>query len=84
MEFEELKLKQEGNWFKRIMSSKHFQKSVLYIIGGAIIALGLWYFTEGQEVETVTFEHIYESLLTGAFIGFFITNSPCARGRCSS
>lgn len=82
IEFEKLKLEKKGNWFKRVIFSKHLQKSTIYTIGGAVVALGLWYFTEGQEVETITFEHIYESLLTGAFIGFFITNSPCARGRC--
>lgn len=82
MEFKKLEIKQEGSWLKRLVNSKQFKKSVLFILIGAIAGLVYTYFTQGQVLSELAKEEIYRNMFTGAFIGFFITNSPCARGRC--
>jgi hypothetical protein len=82
MEFKKLEIKQEGNWLKRLVNSKQFKKSVLFIVIGAIAGLLYTFFTEGKELSQLASEEIYRNMFTGAFLGFFITNSPCAKGKC--
>jgi hypothetical protein len=82
MEFKKLEIKPEGSWLKRTLTSKHFQKSLIYILIGAIAGFAYYYFTEGHKLETMAIKEIGKSMLFGGFFGFFITNSPCARGRC--
>jgi hypothetical protein len=82
MEFKKLEIKQEGNWLKRLVHSKQFKKSVLFIVIGATAGLIYSYFNQGQVLSELASEEIYRNMFTGAFLGFFITNSPCARGRC--
>ena len=82
MEFKKLELKQEGNWFKRLINSKHFRKSIIYIALGAIIGFIFTYITEGKSFSQIPLDEFYRSMFTGAFFGFFITNSPCARNKC--
>lgn len=82
MQFKQLELTQEGNWFSRTLKSPHFRTSVKAIIVGAIIGFLFYYLTEGRLMESMPGGEILKSLAVGAFFGFFITNSPCARGRC--
>ncbi len=82
MEFKKLELSQESSWFKRTIRSKHIQKSILFIALGAVGGFFYFYFTEGKNMDIITSKDIFNSALFGGFIGFFITNSPCARGRC--
>lgn len=82
MEFKQLELKQDSNWFKRKYRSKHFRKSVLFTLGGGLVGFLLFYFTEGQNLNSMSGGDIFNNVFMGAFLGFFITNSPCARGRC--
>ena len=82
MEFKQLVLKQDSSWLKRKLRSKHFRKSVLYILGGGLAGFLLLYFTEGQSMDKIAGGDIFNNVFIGAFLGFFITNSPCARGRC--
>ena len=82
MQFKQLEIKQEENWIKRTFASSHFKKSIIAIILGAAIAFGLFYFTEGRHMVSMPGEDILRNMLLGGFFGFFITNSPCARGRC--
>ena len=81
MEFKKLEIKTEGSWLRRTISSKHFKKSMIFIILGAVVGFGYFYFTEGKFMENMSIEGISKSILFGGFIGFFITNSPCTRGR---
>ncbi len=81
-EFKKLEIKPEGSWMKRVLASKHFKKTVLYIFIGAAAGFGFYYFTEGYKLETMPVQEIGKSILFGGFFGFFITNSPCARGKC--
>lgn len=82
MEFKKLDIKQEGSWFKRLANSKHFRKSVIYIAIGAVLGLVFTYFSEGKDLAQVNNKDILTNIFTGAFFGFFITNSPCARNKC--
>jgi len=82
MKFKELEIKQEGNRFERIIRSAHLRKSLLYIFAGALVASAIFYFTEGRQMNELILADFLEPVLLGAFFGFFITNSPCARNRC--
>lgn len=82
MEFKKLELEPESNWFKRTFRSQHIKKSILYIAIGSAAGFLFFYFTEGQHMDVVTSGDVLKSVAIGGFFGFFITNSPCARGRC--
>jgi len=82
MEFKKLEIKTEGNWLRRTIGSQHFKKSMIFIILGAVAGFGYFYFTEGKYMESMSIESISKSILFGGFLGFFITNSPCTRGKC--
>ena len=82
MEFKQLELGKEGNWFKRTLQSSHTKRSLTAIGVGAIIGFLFFYFSEGRQMESMPLWDVAKSFLIGGFFGFFITNSPCARGRC--
>jgi len=81
-EFKELKLKEEGSWFQRTLKSAESKRTVIAVAIGAIAGFAYFYFTQGQHMATMPTKEIFKSMAMGAFFGFFITNSPCARGRC--
>ena len=82
MQFKELELKPKGSWISRTLKSAHFKRSLTAIAIGAIVGLAMFYFTEGRLMESISANAIIKSMALGGFFGFFITNSPCARGRC--
>ena len=82
MEFKKLEIKQEGSWIKRTLSSQRFKRTMLAISVGAIAGLLITFFTDGKELSAINPKDIWTNVFTGAFFGFFLTNSPCARGRC--
>lgn len=82
MEFKKLEIEQEGSWFKRLIGSKHFKKSIIYIIAGGVLGFVFTYISEGNDLSIISSKDVFNSMLTGALIGFFITNSPCARNKC--
>ena len=82
MEFKPLDIKPEGNFFKRMYRSAHVRRSALYILIGALLGLGYYYFSEGRHMNTFELGSMARSMFLGGFMGFFITNSPCARGKC--
>ena len=82
MQFKQLEIKPEGTRIKRIINATRFKRTVIAILTGAAIGFGFFYFTEGRLMESIPSNEIIKSLLIGGFFGFFITNSPCARGRC--
>lgn len=81
-EFKPLEIKQEGSWFKRTLKNKQVRKSLIYMVAGAAISLVISYFSEGANLKEMSVEEIRQALVMGAFFGFFITNNPCARGKC--
>jgi len=82
MEFKQLDLKQEGTWLKRTVHTSRFKRTIIAILAGAAIGFIIFYITEGRMLQHMPSNEIIKSLLIGGFFGFFITNSPCARGRC--
>ena len=82
MEFKKLEIEPESSWIKRTLESKHTKKTLIYIVLGAIAGLVYFYFSEGKQIENITSGEIFKSMLVGGFLGFFITNSPCSRGKC--
>lgn len=82
IQFKSLELSNQESWFKRTVRSAHFKKSIKAIAIGAAAGFAFFYFTEGRLMESLEAGEILQSLGVGAFFGFFITNSPCARGRC--
>ena len=82
IKFKELEIKQEGTWIAKTLKSRHFRKTIIFIAGGALAGLLVFYLTEGKHIVDMSFGDIFQGMLVGGFIGFFITNSPCARNKC--
>jgi len=82
MEFEKLKLQKQGNWITRFFANPQNKKTVVYTFAGAIVGIIAFFVTEAREMDVIQLKDVLGSTLTGAAIGFLITNSPCARGRC--
>ena len=82
MEFKQLELEQDKSWFKRTISAPHTKRTLKAIAIGAAVGFTFFYMTEGRLMESIPGREIIKSLLIGGFFGFFLTNSPCARGRC--
>jgi len=82
MEFKKLEIEEENKGIKKLLKSKHIRKSLIYILIGALAGFGYFYFSEAQQMETWLMRDSLSSVFFGGFLGFFITNSPCARNRC--
>ncbi len=82
MQFKQLDLKPQGSWVNRTVNAPRFKTTLTAILVGATISFLFFYFTEGRLMESMPGKDIFKSLGIGGFFGFFITNSPCARGRC--
>ncbi|MGF7140144.1 hypothetical protein [Roseimarinus sediminis] len=81
IEVETLNLKTNGSWFKRRVWTPHGKKTIVYMALGAVAGLAYTLFL-GDHAGAAGFGDIARGMLVGGFFGFFITNSPCARGRC--
>jgi hypothetical protein len=82
MEFKPLELKTREGKFRRFIKAPHVRRTVIAVLIGASVGFALFYFSEGRAMETIPSGDIFKSILIGGFFGFFVTNSPCARGRC--
>ena len=82
MKFKKLEIEQEGKWWQRLIKSKDNQKTLLYAVIGAMGGVAYHYFNGGIEADVFLTEELGRSVMMGTFLGIFITNSPCARGKC--
>lgn len=82
MEFKKLEIEPEGSWLKRKWALPHFRKTIIYTLGGAVVGFLFYFLTEGMFMDKMPINDIVQSIIIGLFIGLFITNSPCARGKC--
>ena len=82
IEFKKLETEPQQRGWRRIVQSAHLRKSLIAIAIGALAGFGLFYFTEGRSLDAIVFQDYAQNLFFGAFLGFFVTNSPCARNRC--
>ena len=53
MEFKQLEIKQESNWFKRMIKSPHTKKTIIFTLLGAIGGLIYFFVTEGQNSNNI-------------------------------
>ncbi len=81
-EFKKLDIEQEGNWIQQKLRNPHFKKTIVYVLIGSMLSFGIYYFSEGMHMDKMPQNEIVQSIVVGAFFGLFITNSPCARGKC--
>jgi len=82
IEVKKLELQRENKGIKGFFKSKQTRRTLIAILIGSLVALGFYYFTEGQSMDTFSMEQALKNMALGGFFGFFITNSPCGRGRC--
>ncbi|WP_297088839.1 hypothetical protein [uncultured Draconibacterium sp.] len=82
MEFKTLDVTPEGNWLTRNLKSPHLRKTLIYILLGAVAGVLFTVFTADKTLAEFGTGELVQSALVGAFFGFFITNSPCARNQC--
>lgn len=82
MEFKHLEISPENNRLKRLFSSKQFRKSVIYILIGVVLGIVFTYLAGGMQLSNLNLKDLITNAFFGAFFGFFITNSPCARNSC--
>jgi hypothetical protein len=80
--FKKLDVKQEGSWLKRLVTSAHFKKTVLFAASGALIGYVLFILEQDASQQIYWSDAAMQNVLMGLAFGVFITNSPCARGRC--
>lgn len=72
----------EEKGLKGFFKSKQTRRTLTAILIGALAALAFYYFTEAQSLAAFSVGEALKNMALGGFFGFFITNSPCARGRC--
>lgn len=82
MQFKQLDLKPQGSWITRTINSPRFKTTITAILVGAVVGFLFFYITEGRQMQSMPGGDILKSIFIGGFFGFFITNSPCAKGRC--
>jgi hypothetical protein len=82
IKFKKLEIGSENKGISKLIKSQHLRKSLLYILIGALAGFGFFYFTEARQLQSWIFSDSLSTVFIGAFLGFFITNSPCARNRC--
>lgn len=82
MEFKKLELEPEKKGLKGWFKTRQFKISLISITIGAAAGFGYYFFGEAQNMDGVAFEQALKYIAMGGFFGFFVTNSPCARGRC--
>ena len=82
MGFKKLEITPTGNWFKRNIWTSHGKKTIVYVVLGSLISLAFHAITREGDWFAMTSGEMTSSLFMGALFGLFLTNSPCARGRC--
>lgn len=67
---------------KEFFRSWYFWKPFLAVFTGGILGF-LYYFFVGCSTGTCAItSNPYSSIMMGGFMGYFLVNSPCARGNC--
>jgi hypothetical protein len=82
IEVKKLELQPENKGIKGFFKSKQTRRTLAAILIGSLIALGFYYLTDAQSMNSFSMEEALKNMALGGFFGFFVTNSPCARGRC--
>jgi len=81
IEVKKLKIADEKG-IKGFLKAKQTRRTLIAILIGAAAALAFYYLTDAQSMDAFSIKEALKNMALGGFFGFFITNSPCARGRC--
>ena len=81
IEFKKLEIAEEKG-IKGFLKSKQTRRTLIAILIGAVAALAFYYLTDAQGMNAFSVKEALKNMALGGFFGFFVTNSPCARGRC--
>ncbi len=81
-EFKQLNIKPEGNWIKRTFATPHAKRTLFYALFGALMGYVIYFFSDIRPDGVLWSESTLQNILMGLGFGIFITNSPCARGKC--
>ncbi len=82
MEFKRLEIEEKQGLLRRLVSSGWLRRTAIFTIAGAAGGFLFYLITIGMDFNLMDSHGIIEHVLIGSFAGFFLTNSPCARGRC--
>lgn len=82
MEFKRLDIKSDKSWLKRTIWTRHGKKTMLYILLGALVGFLFYLISDDVKVASINWNEVVPNVAMGAFFGFFLTNSPCARNKC--
>ena len=82
MKFKQLEIEPLSAATDRSIRSNPLFRSLIFIVLGGLGGFLLLYFSKGKYMDMLATGDIVRSILFGAFFGFFITNSPCARNKC--
>jgi hypothetical protein len=77
----DVKVKLRDGWV-RLIKSPAFRRSALGILIGGTGGFLYYYFKDCDPSVCTIAGNPYYSTLWGGFMGWFMVNSPCARGRC--
>ena len=67
---------------KEFFKSWKFWKPVLAVAVGALGGFAYYHFVGCESGQCAITSSPYISTIWGAFIGYFLVNSPCSRGKC--
>ncbi len=82
IEIKKLEFESEEKKFRGWIKSKRTRKTIIAILIGAVGGFLYFYLAEGRTMDAIPAGDIVQNLIFGAFLGFFVTNSPCARNKC--
>lgn len=80
--FKNLETKNSKAGLKGSFNSAQLKRTLIFMLIGAAVSFAWYYYTDGQHVETLATADIFKALTIGSLFGIFISNSPCARGKC--
>lgn len=72
----------EEKGIRGFIKSRQTRRTVIAVLIGAVAALAFYYITDAQSMAAFSVGDALKNMALGGFLGFFVTNSPCARGRC--
>ncbi len=67
---------------RSLFNRSHLIKTLVAMAIGAAIAFVVFYFNNRQSMDEFQSIEAFKSMIFGALFGIFVTNSPCAKGKC--
>lgn len=71
-----------GEVLRKLVKSPSFKRSAIAVLIGGVGGFLYYYFKDCDPAVCTIAGNPYYSSLWGGFMGLFMVNSPCVRGRC--